>query len=73
MDEVKKTCREEPGLQEARQHFKTAREALRKSAEAWLPPAFLENRRKMRKEILLGLRSLLDAAIEVTEKHEKAA
>ncbi|GAP15483.1 hypothetical protein LARV_03272 [Longilinea arvoryzae] len=73
MAEDKKTHWDDPNLQEAREHFKTAREAFRKSAEAWMPPAFLENRRKMRKEMLLGLRSLIDTAIELTEKHEKTA
>ncbi len=73
MAEEKKTHWDDPRLHEARDHFKTAREAFWKSAEAWMPPAFLENRRKARKEMLLGLRSLIDAAIEKAEKHEKAA
>lgn len=73
MVEEKKTHWDNPNLQDAREHFKSAHEAFHKSAEAWLPPAFVENRRKLRKEILLGIRSLIDAAIEVAEKHEKAA
>lgn len=73
MAEEKKTHWGDPRFHEAHDHFKTAREAFWKSTEAFLPPAFLENRRKMRKEMLLGLRSLIDAAIEMTEKHEKAA
>ncbi|HWQ04353.1 MAG TPA: hypothetical protein VN452_03260 [Longilinea sp.] len=73
MDESKKTHWDDPSIKEARDHFKTAREAFRQSAESLLPPSFVENRRKARKEILLGLRSLLNAAIDYTEKHEKNA
>ncbi len=58
----------DPELEEARQHFKAAREAMRKSWEAMLPPGYVESRRAARKEFLLGLRKLLDVAIERTEK-----
>ncbi len=57
-----------PDLEEARQHFKAAREAMRKTWEALLPPGLVEQRRAARKEFLLGLRKLLDMAIEHTEK-----
>lgn len=73
MEEIKKNRWDDPSVQEASEHFKTARKAFRKSAETLLPPGFIENRRKARKEILLGLRSLLNAAIEMSEKHEKSA
>lgn len=72
MEKSKKFHWDDPGVKEARDHFKTAREAIRQSAEAMLPPSFVENRRKVRKEILLGLRSLLNAAIDYAEKHDKA-
>jgi len=71
MAESKTSHWDDPSVKEARDHFKTARDAIRLSAEAMLPPSFVENRRKARKEILLGLRSLLNAAIDYTEKHEK--
>jgi hypothetical protein len=57
-----------PNIEEARKHFKEAHEAIHQSMESLIPPAYRENRRKARKEILLGLRKLLDAAIEHAEK-----
>ena len=50
--------------EEARQHFRAAREELRKSAELLLPEGFLEHRRGARREMLLAWRSILDAAIQ---------
>jgi hypothetical protein len=69
MNEEKETTHaKNPDLEEARQHFKAAREAMRKTWEAMLPPTYLEQRRAARKEFLLGLRKLLDVAIEHSEK-----
>jgi hypothetical protein len=59
-----------PNLEEAREHFHTARDAMRKSMEALIPAGYLENRRAARKEMLLGLRKMLDAAIEHVEKQQ---
>jgi hypothetical protein len=73
MEEAKKRTWDAPGVKEARDHFKSARAAFWKSTEALLPPGFVENRRKARKEILLGLRSLLNAAIDYTEQQEKSS
>jgi hypothetical protein len=56
-----------PNLKEARQHMKAAHEAMHETIEAWLPKGYIENRRKARKEILLAMRSLLNAAIERVE------
>ncbi len=67
-EETEKKHEMNPDLEEARQHFKAAREAMRKTWEAMLPPALLEQRRTARKEFLLGLRKLLDLAIEHAEK-----
>ena len=67
-EETEKKHEMNPDLEEARQHFKAAREAMRKTWEAMLPPALLEQRRAARKEFLLGLRKLLDVAIELAEK-----
>ncbi len=50
--------------EEAREHLKTAREEMRRSYEALLPPGFLEHRRAARKEVLLAARSLIDAALK---------
>ena len=67
-EEKEKPNAKNPDLEEARQHFKAAHEAMRKTWEAMLPPAYVEQRRAARKEFLLGLRKLLDVAIEHAEK-----
>lgn len=50
--------------EEARQHFRAAREEMRKSMELLLPEGFIEHRKGARREMLLAWRSMLDAAIE---------
>ena len=50
--------------EDVRQHFREAREELRESMKSFLPPGFIEHRRKARKEMLLAWRSLIDAALE---------
>jgi hypothetical protein len=55
-------------IDEAREHMRAAHENMHKVAEAWIPEGVRENQRTARREFLLGLRSLLDAAIEHTEK-----
>ena len=50
--------------EEVRQHFREAREELRESMKSFLPPGFIEHRRKAPKEMLLAWRSLIDAALE---------
>jgi hypothetical protein len=52
---------------EAREHLRAAHAAFRGTFEGFLPPGFVEHRRAARKEFLLALRSLLDAAIERAE------
>jgi hypothetical protein len=66
-----KTHHEEGGaskIKEAKEHAMAARASMRKSIQELIPPGFLEHRRAARKEMLLAMRSLLDAAIERTEK-----
>jgi hypothetical protein len=48
-------------VKEAREHVKACWEEL-------IPRGFIEHRRAARKEMLLAVRSLLDAAIERSEK-----
>ncbi len=62
-----------PQIKEAREHFKAAHRSMRKSIEAWLPAGFVESRRAARKEFLLGIRKLVDVAIEHVEEMEKKA
>ena len=57
-----------PKIKEAREHMHAARENMHKVAESFLPEGTRDHQRAARKEFLLGLRSLLDAAIEHTEK-----
>jgi hypothetical protein len=59
--------------EEAREHARAAREELRESINAFLPPKFVEHRKKARKEMLLAWRSLIDAALERMEKKEEKA
>jgi hypothetical protein len=72
MDETMHDPEMNPHYKEARDHFKAARRAMRKSIESFLPPAYVENRRAARKEFLLGLRKLVDAAIERVDDVEKS-
>jgi hypothetical protein len=58
--------------EEVRQHVRTARQEMRESVKAFLPPQFWEHGRKARKEMLLAWRSMIDAALErLDEKEEK--
>lgn len=58
--------------EEVRQHARAAREEVRESMKAFLPPKFWEHSRKARKEMLLAWRSMLDAALErMDDKEEK--
>jgi hypothetical protein len=61
-----------PHFEEARQHMKAAHEAIHKTYESMFPTGFIENRRKARKEFLLAMRSMLDAAIEHVDKTIKS-
>jgi ribosomal protein S19E (S16A) len=57
--------------EEAREHFKAARSAMHKSMEALIPAGYMENHRAARREMLLGFRKLLDAAIEHIDKKQQ--
>lgn len=54
----------------AREHARAAREELRASMKSFLPPGFIEHRRKAGKEMLLAWRSLIDSAIERMDSKE---
>ncbi len=49
------------------QHMKSAAEAMRKQWASLIPEEFWQYRREARREMLLALRSLVDAAIERLE------
>jgi len=57
-----------PRLKEARAHVRAAHESFRLSLQDLIPKGFTEHRKAARKEMLLAMRSLLDAAIERSEK-----
>lgn len=73
MAETTETHEMDPRFKEAREHFKAARRAMRKSMVGLLPPAFVENRQAARKEFLLGIRTLVDAALSHIEERENKA
>lgn len=58
-------------IDEAREHLQAARDNMHKVVDSMLPEGVRENQEAARKEFLLGLRSLLDAAIEHSEKQSK--
>lgn len=58
--------------EEVKEHFREARRELRESMKEFLPPGFIEHRKKARREMLLAWRSLIDAALEkMDEKKEE--
>jgi hypothetical protein len=57
--------------EEVRQHARAAREELRESVKAFLPPEFFEHRKKARKEMLLAWRSMIDAALDRMDAKEE--
>ena len=54
--------------EEAREHFRAAREEMRKSIEALLPEGFVDHRKSARREMLMAWRSMLDSAIQRTDE-----
>ena len=49
--------------EEVRQHMRSARAEMRESMRALFPPEFIEHRKVARREILLGIRGLIDDAL----------
>jgi len=54
--------------EEAREHFRAAREEMRKGVKTLFPEGFLEHRKGAHREMLLAWRSMLDSAIERTDE-----
>lgn len=57
--------------EEVREHVRAARQEMRESMKTFLPPGFVEHRKKARKEMLLAFRSLIDSAIERMDKNNE--
>ena len=66
MDETTERPRD-PNIEEARLHMRAAKRAMRQTVEAWLPTGVVENQRKARKEFLMAMRSVINAAIDRME------
>jgi hypothetical protein len=54
--------------QEAKDHFGKAKDEFKKGLDAMFPPEVREHRQEAQKEVLMGLRSLIDAALEKFEQ-----
>ena len=67
-EKTHKSADASPRMNEAREHARAARASMRKGFEELIPRGFIEHRRAARKEMLLAMRSLLDAVIERMEK-----
>ena len=57
--------------EDVRRHARAAREEIRESMKAFLPPEFWEHSKKARKEMLLAWRSMIDHALERMEGKEE--
>ncbi|HSB90634.1 MAG TPA: hypothetical protein VLD63_11485 [Anaerolineales bacterium] len=57
---------------DARQHLRAARQAMREGVEAMFPPEFIQSRRAARREMLLAARSLIDHALQRMDETSKA-
>lgn len=66
----KKTGKNCPVPEEAREHARAARQEIRRSFEALFPPEFVQHRRAARKEMLLAARAMVDFAIDRLETKE---
>lgn len=68
----RKEITDNPHLKEARDHFRKVRKGMYKTWEKWLPEGVVDQHREVRKEMLMGLRSMLDYAIDKSEKKTEA-
>ncbi len=62
---------EDPNIHEARQHIHAAREEMRRTVEAMLPPGVVAHKRAARREWLLAMRSMVNAAIDHMERIDR--
>jgi len=70
-DPEEKDWEKNPNFKEAREHFRAARKAMRHSMGAWIPEGFRKNRLEARKEFLMGIRKMVDGAIEHIDQVQK--
>ena len=58
--------------EDAHQHLRAARQAMRQGMETFLPPEFIDHGRAARREMLLAARSLIDHALKRMDEGRKA-
>ncbi len=54
----------DPISEKAHEHFGNAKDEFKKGLDAMFPPEAREHRQEAQKEVLKGLRSLIDAALD---------
>jgi len=59
----KRSKRKYKPSEEVRQHMSNAHAEMNESMRALFPPEFIEHRKVVRREILLGIRGLIDDAL----------
>ena len=64
MTEETKTPKSGGISEEAKGHFSSAKDEFKKGLDAIFPPSVKEHRQAAQKEVLMGLKSLIDAALE---------
>jgi len=60
----------DPNIREARRHARAARKEMAQAIEGLFPPRFVEHRRAARREWLLAMRSMVNAAIDRLDRME---
>ena len=68
MSEDTKEPKKGPVPQEAQEHFGKAKDEFKKGLDAMFPPEVREHRQAAQREVLMGLKSLIDAALEKFEE-----
>jgi hypothetical protein len=71
IDMPEKENEKNENIKSAREHMKAAHEAIHNSINDFLPKGYVEHKQTARKEMLLAVRSLIDAAIDHAEKKHK--
>jgi len=71
MTEETKTPKHGHVSQEAKDHFDIAKHEFKKGLDAMFPPEVKEHRQAAQKQVLQGLRSLIDAALEKFDDDEE--
>ena len=71
MTEENKTPKQTGIPEEAKDHFGTAKAEFKKGLDAMFPPEVKEHRLAAQKEVLNGLKSLIDAALDKFNENEE--